>query len=181
VTVDVGTGDGKFVNRAALAEPRRLVIGLDPDWRRMIPSARRRLPNALFVCASIEDPPDELLGVADEVLVHLPWGRLLSGVVLGDPEILGGLRAVARVGARLRVVVGTDIWRPPVPREIQGLPELTADRVDSVLADRFADHGFKVTGFGAVDPAEVPSSWARRLSANRAEPRFASLRAEAVQ
>jgi 16S rRNA (adenine(1408)-N(1))-methyltransferase len=146
----------------------------------MIVSARRRVPNALFVCASIEDPPEPLRGIADQVFVHLPWGRLLSGFVLGDPEILGGLRAIARVGAALRVVVGADIWRPPVPKEIRGLPELTAGYVDTVLSGRLADHGWKVTDFRILDPADVSSSWARRLSANRAEPLFVALHAEAL-
>jgi 16S rRNA (adenine(1408)-N(1))-methyltransferase len=159
-------------------------VGLDPAWRAMIPSARRcarsGLTNALFVCASVENPPEPLLGLADEVFVHLPWGRLLSGLVLGAPDIVAGLRALARPGARLRIVVGADIWRPPMPREITGLPELTSDYVDATLANRFADHGWKVTSFGPVDPDEVASTWARRLSANRTEPSFVALHAEAV-
>ena len=159
-------------------------MGLDPAWRAMIPSARRchraGLGNALFVCASIEDPPEPLLGLADEVFVHLPWGRLLSGVVLGTADIVSGLRAVARPGAVLRIVVGADIWRPPVPRELAGLPELTSDYVNVTLVNRLADHGWKVTAFGPIDPEEVSSTWARRLSANRAEPSFVALHAEAV-
>jgi 16S rRNA (adenine(1408)-N(1))-methyltransferase len=149
----------------------------------MIPSARRclraGLRNALFVCASAENPPEELLGLADEIFVQLPWGSLLSGVVHGVPEIMAGLRSLARAGASLRIVVGADIWRPPIPKEIAGLPELTASYVDTTLAGRFADHGWKVIDFGPVDPAEVSSTWARRLSANRAEPTFVALSAEA--
>ena len=174
--IDVGTGDGKFVHRTALANPGTLVVGMDPAWRGMIDSARRGAPNALYVCASIEDPPEPLLGLADELYVNLPWGRLLSGVVLGDPDVLAGLRALARTGAPLRIVVATSIWRPPVPKEIAGLPELTADHVDTVLAERFADHGWKITDFRTTGPAEVATSWARRLGAGS----FAGLYAEAI-
>lgn len=178
--MDVGTGDGRFVHRTAKAHPDHLVIGLDPAWRNMIPSARRcqrdRLANALFVCATAEDPPAELLGLADEIFVQLPWGRLLAGLVLGEPDICLGLRALARPGAPLRVVVGTDIWRPPVPREIRDLPELTAAYMDDTLARRLADHGWKVTDFRPVDPAEVSSTWARRLG----DQSFVALHAEAV-
>lgn len=176
----MGTGDGKFVNRTALANPDRLAVGLDPAWQRMIDSARRRVPNALFVCASIEDPPEPLLGIADEVFVQLPWGRLLSGLVLGDADVCLGLRAIAKTGAPLRVVVGADIWRPPVPKEIQGLPELTETYVDTTLAGRFADHGWKVIDFRTLAAGEVASSWARRLAAGRPDPSFVELRAEAV-
>ncbi|HEV2783991.1 MAG TPA: hypothetical protein VGX25_31775 [Actinophytocola sp.] len=167
----------------ARAHPDRLVVGMDPAWQRMIGSATRAqrkpdkggAPNALFVCASIEAPPEELLGLADEVYVNLPWGRLLTGVVLGEPDVCAGLRALARPRARLRVVVGTDIWRPPVPREIRGLPELTARYVDETLAARLAEHGWKVTDFRAPDPGEVPTSWARRLTSP-----LVALHAEAV-
>jgi 16S rRNA (adenine(1408)-N(1))-methyltransferase len=152
------------------------VIGLDPAWRNMIPSARRcareRLGNAWFVCASAEHPPPELLGVADEILVQLPWGRLLSGVVLGEPDVVGGLRSLARARASLRVVVGAGIWRAPVPKEIRALPELTADHVDTTLGSRLAEHGWKVTDFGACD--DPSTSWGRRLGTDLVE-----LRAEA--
>jgi 16S rRNA (adenine(1408)-N(1))-methyltransferase len=174
--VDVGTGDGRFVHRMALAHPDRLVIGLDPAWQRMIPSARRAPRNALYVCASIEDPPEPLLGRADEVFLNLPWGRLLAGLVLGEADVCGGLRAIAKNGAPLRVVVGTDIWRPPVPKEIRGLPELTGRYVDDTLAPRLAEHGWKVTGFGELDRGEVPSTWAKKLRTGR----FVALHAEAV-
>jgi 16S rRNA (adenine(1408)-N(1))-methyltransferase len=150
----------------------------------MIPSARRcqraGLRNALFVCACAEDPPEPLHGLADEVFVHLPWGSLLSGVVHGASYMMSGIRRMAQPGATLRIVVGADIWRLPIPKEIRDLPELTADYVDTRLAARFADHGWKITNFGPVDPAEVPSTWARRLSANRAEPTFVALHAVAV-
>ena len=153
------------------------MIGLDPAWRNIIPSARRcsreGLRNAWFVCASAEHPPEELLGLADEVFVQMPWGRLLSGVVLGSPDICVGLRSLARTGATLRVVVGAGIWRAPVPKEIRELPELTVSYVESTLASRLAEHGWKVTDFGAcTDPA---TSWGRRLGTDLVE-----LRAEAV-
>ena len=159
-------------------------MGLDPAWRTMIPSARRcaraGLDNALFVCASAEHPPEPLLGLADEVFVQLPWGRLLSGLVLGAADVVSGIRALARPGTALRLVVGTDIWQPPVPKEIRDLPELTSRYVDDTLAARLATNGWKVTDFRPADPAGISSTWARRLSANRPEPSFVELRAEAV-
>ena len=45
---------------------------------------------------------------------------------------------------------------------------------------RFADAGWKITSFGPVEAAEVSSTWARRLSANRTAPTFVILRAVAV-
>jgi 16S rRNA (adenine(1408)-N(1))-methyltransferase len=144
----------------------------------MIESARRAArdaPNALFVCSSAEDPPEELRGVAGEVYVNLPWAKLLAGLVLGEADVCTGLRALARPGATLRVVVGTDIWRDPVPREVRDLPELTARYVDDTLADRLSEHGWKITDFHGLDPGELRSTWARRLGTGR----FVALHAEA--
>ncbi len=184
--MDVGAGDGRFVLRTARARPDSLVVGLDPAWRGLVPAAVRAqrkparggAPNALFVSAAIEDPPEPLRGIADEVCVQLPWGTLLTGLVTGEPGVCRGLRAIARPGASLRVVIGADIWREPVPSRIRGLPELTADHVDSVLADRLAGHGWKVTAFGPLD-AELATTWARRLASTRSAPTFVELRAEA--
>jgi 16S rRNA (adenine(1408)-N(1))-methyltransferase len=132
--------------------------------------AKGGTPNLLLVNAAIETVPAELHGIADEVLVLMPWGKLLRGVVQGDEDVCAGLRAVARAGATLDITVGTSIWRDPVPLEIRGLPELTPEYVDTVLADRLAAGGWQVTGAELITGAEmdrISSSWARRLgSAN---------------
>jgi 16S rRNA (adenine(1408)-N(1))-methyltransferase len=189
VVVDVGTGDGRAAYRLARANPGWLVIGVDPAWQRMAETATRAArkqakggaENLLLVCASIEDAPAELRGIADEVLVGMPWGRLLHGVVLGEADVCGGLRAVARPGAALEVAVGTSIWRDPVPLEIRDLPELTEAYARDVLTGRFAASGWRLTGAALLDAGEMgrlPSSWARRLGSSSAEV-FAVLRAVA--
>jgi 16S rRNA (adenine(1408)-N(1))-methyltransferase len=38
------------------------------------------------VQAAVEDLPEDLADVADEVHVHFPWGSLLRGVATGDPR-----------------------------------------------------------------------------------------------
>lgn len=178
VIVDVGTGDARTAYRLAKAQPDRLVIGVDPAWQRMTPTSVRAsrkpakggAPNLLLVNAAIETVPDDLHGIADEVLVLMPWGKLLRGVVHGDADVCTGLRSVARAGATLEITVGTSIWRDPVPLEIRDLPELTPGYVDTVLADRLAGCGWQVTGAEVISGAEmdrISSSWARRLgSAN---------------
>ena len=184
VVVDVGAGDARTAYRLARTNPDWLVVGLDPAWQRMVPTAVRaaRKPakggvdNLVLVCASIEDVPPELHGVADEVLVLLPWGRLLRGVVLGEPDVCGGLRAVAKAGATLDVAVGTSIWRDPVPLEVRDLPELAAPYVHDVLAGRLAAAGWHLTGAEWLPAAELRSSWARRLGSAPTEV-FACLRA----
>ena len=62
MAVDLGTGDGRRVLRAASARPDTLVIGVDANAAGMAEASRRAarrgaLPNALFVVAAAEHPP----------------------------------------------------------------------------------------------------------------------------
>ncbi|PZT75474.1 class I SAM-dependent methyltransferase [Streptomyces sp. AC1-42W] len=180
VVVDVGTGDARASYRIAKENPDWLVVGVDPAWQRMTQTSirsRRKpakggVPNLLLVNSSIESAPEELAGAADELLVLMPWGKLLHGLVRGDEDIWTGLRTVAKPGAPLTATVGTSIWREPVPRDIQGLPELTDAYVEDVLTAKALAAGWRITGFRltpAEEAAAVSSSWARRLDAASTE------------
>jgi 16S rRNA (adenine(1408)-N(1))-methyltransferase len=109
ILVDLGTGDGRYALSAARDDPDAFVIGIDPVAEAMAESARkvRRKPargglaNVRFVIASLEQLPEALEGVADEVTVNFPWGSLLLAV--GWPQ-MDGLRRVVDVlkpGGRL--------------------------------------------------------------------------------
>lgn len=180
VIADIGAGDARAAYRLAKAHPDWLVIGIDPAWQRMTPTSVRsgRKPakggtgNLLLVNASIETVPAELHNVADEVLVLMPWGKLLRGIVNGEHDVCAGLRAVARPGATLQITVGTSIWRDPVPREVRGLPELTPGYVDAVLAERLATAGWQVTAselMTGADARRFRSSWGQRLGSSAQE------------
>jgi 16S rRNA (adenine(1408)-N(1))-methyltransferase len=181
VLVDVGTGDARTAYRQAVAHPDWLVIGVDPAWQRMAETAVRAArkpakggaPNLVLVNSAIESVPAPLHGVADEVTVLMPWGKLLRGVVLGEADVLSGLRVVAKPGAPLEISIGTSIWRDPIPLEIRDLPELTPETVESTgLADRLAALGWQVTDVRLLphtDLDTISSSWARRLGSGATE------------
>ena len=181
VLVDVGTGDARTAYRQAVAHPEWLVVGVDPAWQRMAETAVRAArkpakggaPNLVLVNSAIETVPAALHAVADEVTVLMPWGKLLRGVVLGEADVLSGLRAVAKPGAPLEISIGTSIWRDPVPLEIRDLPELTPETVRSTgLTERLAAHGWAVADVRLVphtDLDTISSSWARRLGSGATE------------
>ncbi|MEZ5407922.1 MAG: hypothetical protein R2761_07850 [Acidimicrobiales bacterium] len=182
VVVDVGTGDARAAWRLARAEPDTLVIGLDPAWQRMADTASRArrkpakggAPNLVLVNAAVEAVPPALDGVADAVTVLMPWGGLLRGVVDAVPEVCAGLRRLARAGASLEIVIGTSIWRPPVPVELADLPELTpaALAAGGELAARWAEAGWAVDGAAvttSIDGDAPATSWARRLGSGSPE------------
>src|SRR4029453_7667927 len=100
VLTHLGTGDGRAALALAEAEPTTLVIGVDADAASMAETSRRAarraaVPNVLFLVASAEAPPSELLGLADEVRILFPWGSLLRGLLGHDERVARGIAALA--------------------------------------------------------------------------------------
>lgn len=174
--VDLGTGDGSFVYQSAKEHPERFYIGIDAasaGLREKSARAARKpskggVPNVLFVSASVERLPAELAGVADEVHVHFPWGSLLRAFVVGEQEILAGVRGLCAPGAWLEVVAALDPARDRVELARLGLaPEAHFPRES--LA-RYGAAGFEVTELGQVEAGRWPhlqSTWAKRLQRER--------------
>jgi 16S rRNA (adenine(1408)-N(1))-methyltransferase len=181
VTVDLGAGDGLFAYRYAVTHPERLVVAIEPVRENVreasSKAAKKRerggAANALYVTASIEQLPDELHRVADEILMTLPWGSLMRGIILGDAAVLSAIALLGRAGARVRIVLNTRIFDDPVPLEARDLPELSPEYAAGVLAPSFEAAGMRLDGSRWMEPAEVAAlgtTWAKRLS-HRSPPR----------
>lgn len=128
------------------------------------------MPNLLFALARAQDPPPALCGRADDIRVTLPWGDLLEGVALVDPDVLGGLAALARPGARLRIVVNGEPWSTNAPKRMRQLPQVTPEYVRSALVDRYADHGIAIKDTRRMTRNEIHdlhSTWAKKLCSGR--------------
>jgi 16S rRNA (adenine(1408)-N(1))-methyltransferase len=129
------------------------------------PIRRGGLPNALFVIAAAERPPDELCALAAEVTILFPWGSLLRGALAIDDrlEAAAGIAGLVAPGGVVRALVSID------PRDGLAIPALaSADRAG--LAARWACHGLTLTRFEPARIGEIDasgSSWARRLAAGR--------------
>jgi len=168
VYVDVGTGDGRAVLRTARRNPDRLVIGLDAAAGPMAEASRRAartgphgLPNALFVVAGIETPPEEIVGRADLVSATFPWGSLLAGVLGIEPRAMTGLASLVAPGGSLEALVSVE------PRD--GLAGLGPDALAIARLERaWAGHGFALVDARPAEAAEIAatgSAWAKRLGA----------------
>jgi 16S rRNA (adenine(1408)-N(1))-methyltransferase len=131
------------------------------------PAARGRAPNALFVVAAAERPPLELLGVADELTIHFPWGSLLRGALAIDRAAAGGIAALIKPSGRLTILVSlTD-------RDGLGLTPIDEPGATDALADRWKAYGLRLEAICPATDADVAatrSSWARRLGVGRARP-----------
>jgi 16S rRNA (adenine(1408)-N(1))-methyltransferase len=181
VIIDIGTGDGRFVYQSARRNPNKFHIGIDPNTRPLEKisekihrkPAKGGAPNLLFIQSALEDLPDELNGVANEVHVHFPWGSLLRAVATGDVELLQNVRRICAADALLEVVIGLDPVRDKSEIERLGLTPLTLDIIDAVLVPNYAVAGFKIIERGIIAASEWPkldTSWAKRLRGNEQRP-----------
>ena len=177
VIIDIGTGDGRFVYQSARLNPNKLYIGIDPNARPLEKisekihrkPAKGGAPNVLFIQAAVEDLPDELNGVADEVHVHFPWGSLLRAVATGDVALLRNLRRICSQGALMEVVIGLDPERDQTEIDRLGLTSLSIEFIDRQLAPNYRDAGFEMRERGILSASEWPefnTSWAKRLHGN---------------
>ena len=177
IVIDIGTGDGRFVSVAARENPNKFYIGVDantkplekPSMKATRKPAKGGLPNAMFVQAAVEDLPEELDGVADEIHIHFPWGSLLRAVATADEQVLASLRRIAAPGCLLEIVIGLDPFRDKTEIERSDIPELTPVFLHSYLIPKYRAAGFELMDHGRLattDWSRLETSWARRLSAN---------------
>ena len=181
--VDVGTGDARFAYHLASVRPDWLVIGLDAldeplgeiAYRAARKPARGGRPNLVLLRAAIETLPSELARIADEIDVLLPWGALLEGIVRARPEVIGGIGALARPGARVRVTLNGEIWLESTPARYEDLAVPTPDYVADMIEPEFGRSGISLGPARYLSAAEakaLPTTWARRLGHGRPHPRF---------
>ena len=169
MSVDLGTGDGNAVLRAARAEPAWLHVGIDAVAEGMTAASgrahRERLENALFVRAAAEALPPELAGCAARMTVVLPWRSLLRIVAAPDAEALAGIRRLCGPGALFRAVVAYSPERDARTWRELGLEPGVVD--ERSLAKGYASAGFTLLGVRDCTKQEfaaLGTAWARRLA-----------------
>ena len=103
ITLDLGTGDGKFAFCHADNFPNHFVIGVDSCRENLHEHSRAKLPNLLYIIASAQSLPQELRGLVSHITINFPWGSLLESLLNGDDRLLRGLESVAGSSAALDV------------------------------------------------------------------------------
>lgn len=131
--------------------------------------AKGGLNNVLFVQAAVENLPDELNGVADEIHIHFPWGSLLKAVATGDENALQSLWRISAPDCFLEIIIGIDEERDRTEIERLELPQLSPEYLQKILRPKYQAAGFEVTESGVLSPSnwsKLETSWARKLQAN---------------
>jgi hypothetical protein len=170
VHIDIGTGDGRFVQHLARTCPNYFVIGIDACRENLQEVSRRAPHNALFVIANAQTLPAELHGLAAHIAINFPWGSLLEGLLIEDPSLLAGLVAIAHPNAELDIRLNGGALA-----EAGWSLEEGAEQVRKVLSA----NGFNVRPpitLSARELRSYPTTWAKRLAYGR-DPRAIYLRA----
>ena len=178
IIVDAGAGDGRWAYEEARRDPGGLYVALDPDaealseyaYRAARKPGRGGIDNALFVVASIEQLPSELLGRGVLVRVNFPWAGLLRGLLRPEAPILEALTSLATRAGRIQIVTGYDAEHDRAALQGEDLPTLDAAYVESVLRPAYGRAGITVERVQALSHDEtlaIASTWGRRLAHGR--------------
>jgi trans-aconitate methyltransferase len=161
IHLDLGTGDGRFINYMAEQHPCSFFIGVDACRENLRANSRRKLPNALFVIASAQSLPKELNGLISHITINFPWGSLLEGLLTCDTRLMNSLACISNsitaVDVRLNggalVEAGTAL-------------EAGADQI----FNNMLRSGWKINApmmMNANALRNFPSTWAKRLAFGR--------------
>jgi 16S rRNA (adenine(1408)-N(1))-methyltransferase len=164
ILVDLGTGDGRFVQSMATKQAKTFVIGVDACRENLVDVSRKAPQNALFVIANAARLPHELGGLTQHLTINFPWGTLLEGLLANEPALFDSLAMLMRPKAKLEVRLNSSA----LGQAGYSLDEGT-ERVWEVLRE----NGFRMNKpsmMSANDLASFPTSWAKRLAYGR-EPR----------
>jgi 16S rRNA (adenine(1408)-N(1))-methyltransferase len=161
IQIDLGTGDGRFVQNMAVNQPKSFVIGVDACRENLVEVSRRAPENALFVIANAASLPHELGGLANQVTINFPWGTLLEGLLNNEPALFGNLAMMMRPKAKLEIRLNSSALGQAGYKLEEGM-----ERVWEVLRE----NGFAMKQpvlMKASELAAFPTSWAKRLAYGR--------------
>lgn len=161
VLVDLGTGDGRYVQAMAQAYPEKFVIGLDACRENLYSISRKAPANTLYLIANAENLPAELAELATEVTVNFPWGSLLTGLMDQRSGVIPGLQKLMCPGAKLEIRLNASAIE-----KTGYTPEQTA----SLIRYNLFEQGFEVKPAQKLDAVALrnfPTTWAKRLAFGR--------------
>ena len=95
ITLDLGTGDGRYVRTLAEEHPDSLIIGVDSCRENLREHSQAKLRNVLFIIASAQNLPKELNGLISHITINFPWGSLLESLLRDDASLRRGFESIS--------------------------------------------------------------------------------------
>lgn len=161
IMLDMGTGDGRYVEQLARQNRQQFFIGIDACRENLVRVAGRASGNLLFLIANGETLPPELSGLADLITLNFPWGSLLEGLFQPQSRLIANLKMVAKAGTRLELRLNESALRQA---------GWTIDTAGEQVVKALEKAGFALSPIQIVEAAALgsfPSSWARRIASGR--------------
>lgn len=179
VVVDLGTGDGRYVFKSAQKNTGNLYVGIDPSQKQLAiyskKAVKNKLENTLFVVGSIEVYPEELSGVANKVLIILPWGTLLQSIVNLDGQALENIGSTIKNGGQLEIIFGYSQDAEPTEVERLGLNKLDINYIYSTMIPKFTMLGYKIDCVEKLTKKQLDqfeTTWSKKLRFGQDRPIF---------
>ncbi len=163
VWLDLGTGDGRYIEQLAKKTQDLFLIGVDACRENLYQVSKRTPANTLFLIANAEKLPCELNNLVHRIIINFPWGSLLQGLFQAQSLLIANLRMVAREGAILEIRLNEGALRQV---------GLTLENGCEQLVVALASSGFAPGLVQELETAALrtyPSSWARRLGSGGIE------------
>ncbi|HNQ94761.1 MAG TPA: hypothetical protein PKK96_13040 [Anaerolineales bacterium] len=161
ISLDLGTGDGRFVCKSAEQNMKTFFIGIDSCRENLRVNSQRKLSNALFVIANAQSLPRELSGLVSSVSINFPWGSLIEGLLNNDAHVLDGLSRVSCPRAGMDLCLNADALASAGWALDSG-----ANQIERVLNAAGWETRSRA-GLEARDLRDVPTTWAKRLAFGR--------------
>lgn len=161
ISLDLGTGDGRFICKSAERDKNRFFIGVDACRENLHAYSRQGLSNTLFVIASAQALPSELNGLASHLSINFPWGSLLGSLLGSDMCLINSLVRVTRPCAGMDVHLNADALAAAGWDLESG-----ANRIEGVL-NEFGWKSKSRSCLNACDLRAIPTTWAKRLAFGR--------------
>lgn len=161
ISLDLGTGDGRFICKSAEQHKHKFFIGIDSCRENLRVYSQRKLPNALFVIANAQALPRELSGLVSHVSINFPWGSLIESLLNDDACLTNGLWDITRPRAAMSLHLNADA----LATAGWGL-EPGADQIERVLNAA----GWQTASRSDLDAKslrDIPTTWAKRLAFGR--------------
>ena len=161
ITLDLGTGDGRYARTLAEQHPDWFVIGVDSCRENLREHSQAKLQNMLFVIASAQELPKELNGLISQISINFPWGSLLESLLTDDSRLMNGLESISRstTSVDLRLNGGA-------LAEAETTLETGADKIYNNLLQA----GWQINAPTLMNASALrtfPTTWAKRLAFGR--------------
>lgn len=178
VIIDLGCGDGKQMYRLASKDLTNMYIGIDANASELEEISQKitkkpekgGLLNVIYVQSRVEELPDELRDIADEVHINFPWGTLLEGIVQADGAILENIKKIMKDGAELHIWLTYDDKYEEAYRQERNLPDLSLEYFQEILGKKYQEYGLYLLYPYTLLPEEkahIDSPWGKKILSKR--------------